>query len=165
MTHDAHRMSSSKDKNGLKAYAMLGLMTLIMYLVMYLFMFAMINTGANFFNNINQAYMAGLMTAPMVLIELAIMRQMYQNTTANVVVTIAAILFLAISWFGIREQWGVNDNQFLRSMIPHHAGAILMCEQAPLQSAEIKSLCIDIVQSQQGEIAEMKALLANQQVR
>ena len=161
MTHDAHQMSGPMDKNSFKAYALLGVMTLIMYVVMYLVMFAMINSGANFFNNINQAYMAGLMTAPMVLIELAIMRRMYQNTTANVMVAIAAILVLAISWFGIRQQWGVDDRQFLKSMIPHHAGAILMCEQAPLQRPEIKALCSDIVHSQQAEIAAMKALLTN----
>lgn len=161
MTHDAHQMSGPMDKNSFKAYALLGVMTLIMYVVMYLFMFAMINSGANFFNNINQAYMAGLMTAPMVLIELVIMRRMYQNTTANVMVAIAAILVLAISWFGIRQQWGVDDRQFLKSMIPHHTGAILMCEQAPLQRPEIKALCSDIVHSQQAEIAAMKALLTN----
>ena len=161
MTHDAHQMSGPMDKNNFKAYALFGAMTLIMYVVMYLFMFAMINSGANFFNNVNQAYMAGLMTAPMVLIELAIMRRMYQNTTANVMVAIAAILVLAISWFGIRQQWGVDDRQFLKSMIPHHAGAILMCEQAPLQRPEIKALCSDIVRSQQAEIAAMKALLTN----
>jgi uncharacterized protein (DUF305 family) len=28
-------------------------------------------------------------------------------------------------------QGAVGDDQFLRSMIPHHSGAILMCEQGP----------------------------------
>ena len=44
-------------------------------------------------------------------------------------------------------------------MIPHHAGAILMCEQAPLQDSEIKALCKNIVSGQQSEIDQMKAKL------
>jgi uncharacterized protein (DUF305 family) len=54
----------------------------------------------------------------------------------------------------------VSDKQFLRSMIPHHAGAILMCEQAPIEDAEIKALCKNIVSSQQSEIDQMKAKLS-----
>lgn len=41
-------------------------------------------------------------------------------------------------------------------MIPHHAGAILMCEQAPIQDSEIKTLCRGIIASQQAEIHQMK---------
>jgi uncharacterized protein (DUF305 family) len=48
----------------------------------------------------------------------------------------------------------------MRSMIPHHAGAILMCEQAPTRDPEIKDLCAAIVSSQQSEIDQMKAKLA-----
>ncbi len=77
-------------------------------------------------------------------------------------IAILAIVVLAVCWFGIREQWGVDDRQFLKSMIPHRAGAILMCEQAPLQSLEVKALCSGIIRSQQAEIAEMKVLLAGQ---
>ena len=44
-------------------------------------------------------------------------------------------------------------------MIPHHAGAILMCENANIQDPEIKKLCEEIVASQQREIAQMKAKL------
>jgi uncharacterized protein (DUF305 family) len=45
-------------------------------------------------------------------------------------------------------------------MIPHHAGAILMCERAPIQDAEIKQLCGEIISSQQKEIDQMKSMLA-----
>jgi uncharacterized protein (DUF305 family) len=44
-------------------------------------------------------------------------------------------------------------------MIPHHAGAILMCNEASANNAEIRQLCVNIVAGQQREIAEMKALL------
>lgn len=44
-------------------------------------------------------------------------------------------------------------------MIPHHAGAILMCEKAEPKAPEIKKLCSGIVASQQAEIEQMKGLL------
>jgi uncharacterized protein (DUF305 family) len=44
-------------------------------------------------------------------------------------------------------------------MIPHHAGAILMCEEAELQDADIEELCNTIITSQQAEIDQMKAKL------
>jgi hypothetical protein len=43
---------------------------------------------------------------------------------------------------------------------PHHASAILMCEEAPIEDPAIRRLCEGIVASQQAEIAQMKALLA-----
>jgi len=44
-------------------------------------------------------------------------------------------------------------------MIPHHAGAILMCEKNHLQNPELKQLCHNIVASQRAEVEQMKALL------
>ncbi len=53
-------------------------------------------------------------------------------------------------------QTGVADKQFVRSMVPHHAGAILMCAKAPFEDPEIKELCRKIIAGQQSEIDEMK---------
>jgi uncharacterized protein (DUF305 family) len=41
-------------------------------------------------------------------------------------------------------------------MIPHHAGAILMCQEAPIKDPEIQKLCERIIENQQGEIDQMK---------
>lgn len=76
------------------------------------------------------------MTAPMLLIEIWAMRSMYPNRKLNMALTAVGLVTLAGFWFGIREQVAVNDRQFLKSMIPHHAGAVLMCEQAELKDAE-----------------------------
>jgi uncharacterized protein (DUF305 family) len=45
-------------------------------------------------------------------------------------------------------------------MIPHHAGAILMCREAELSDAAVLDLCRQIVDSQVAEIEQMKAMLA-----
>jgi len=55
---------------------------------------------------------------------------------------------------------GISDGEFLRSMAPHHSGAILMCEQAQLNDRKIRDLCQTIIVSQRQEIAQMKEMLA-----
>lgn len=66
---------------------------------------------------------------------------------------------LVLCWFAIRDQVAIADTEFLKSMIPHHARAILMCEEARLQNPEIRKLCETIISGQQAEIEQMKALL------
>jgi uncharacterized protein (DUF305 family) len=60
----------------------------------------------------------------------------------------------------IRTQTTIGDTAFLRSMIPHHSGAILMCREASIRDPEIKALCGQIIRSQAQEIDQMKAILA-----
>jgi uncharacterized protein (DUF305 family) len=63
--------------------------------------------------------------------------------------------------FLTRQQTAISDRQFLRSMIPHHSGAILMCEDASLQDPRIRELCKTIVKGQQEEIDQMRDMLAD----
>jgi uncharacterized protein (DUF305 family) len=44
-------------------------------------------------------------------------------------------------------------------MIPHHAGAILMCNEADIKDPEVKKLCEEIIASQTKEIDQMKLKL------
>lgn len=142
-------------------YRHLLIMTVLSFVAMYVLMYAMVNRFANVFSSLNQFYMAGLMTMPMVIIEMVVMKDMYKKQRWNVIIlvasTVAGIAFFAF----IRQQAGITDKQFLRSMIPHHAGAILMCSEAPVRDPEVLALCRDILVSQQREIDQMKALLAN----
>lgn len=140
-------------------YKSLLLMMTLSFLSMYIFMYSMVNSISNVYNSLNQFYMAGLMTAPMIIIELVLMNRMYPNKKKNKLI-IAGSAFALIAFFTLtRQQTAITDKQFLRSMIPHHAGAILMCEQAPLDNAKIKELCKNIVTGQNKEIEEMKSIL------
>ena len=141
------------------SYARLAAMTVLSFISMYVLMYAMVNSFDNVFNSWNQLYMAGLMTAPMVVIELFLMGSMYPEQKINMIIGVAAAVIGCALFLMIRNQALVTDRQFLRSMIPHHAGAILMCEKATLQSSDTKALCESIVTGQNLEIDRMKRLL------
>lgn len=141
------------------SYKKLTVMTLVHLAIMYIAMFAMINRGAYFYNNTNMLYMAILMAAPVTLLMVMSMRHMYINLKLNIVICIALALLTVASYAAIRAQAGVGDKQFLRAMIPHHSGAILMCRKANIQDPEIKTLCQGIIASQQREIDQMEVIL------
>lgn len=135
-------------------------MTAVSFISMYILMYAMVNVIGNVFLNFNQFYMAGLMTAPMVLIELTVMRAMYQNKRYNALIVATSTIALLVFFLLIRQQTAISDKQFLRSMIPHHAAALLMCENASIQDPEIKELCGAILSSQQEQIDQMRAKMS-----
>lgn len=140
-------------------YLRLGIMAGLSFIAMYSLMYAMVDSFSGVYNNFNQVYMAGLMAAPMVAIELVVMSAMYHNRRLNAVLLVSSILAAALFWTLIRQQTAISDRQFLRSMIPHHSGAILMCTEARISDPEIRALCSEIVESQRREIRQMKALL------
>lgn len=140
-------------------YRQLAIMVAFSFVAMFVLMYAMVDVFANIYPNLNQAYMAGFMAAPMAVIELALMGKMYGNKRLNAVIAGVSVLALAGFFVLIRQQTVISDRQFLKSMIPHHASAILMCREAPIRDAQIKDLCRRIIQNQQAEIDEMKARL------
>ena len=150
---------SAHPGGGSKPYVMLAVNLGLSLLVMYVAMFAMIWTWGEFFQNINFFYMALMMWAPMGSLMLLTMGMMYPNEKLNMALHAAFALIFILSTIGIREQGLVGDRQFLRSMIPHHSGAILMCEEAAISDPAIKRLCEEIIVAQKTEIAQMKALL------
>ncbi len=142
-----------------KSYLRLGVMAALSFVSMYVLMYAMVDSFANVIPNINQFYMALLMTVPMIVIEVFLMSHMYQNRLLNVGIVVASLFVLFGSFFLIRAQVGVGDTQFLKSMIPHHAGAVLMCSRANVKDAQIQELCRNILKGQQAEIEWMKSKL------
>lgn len=142
-----------------KNYNRLLVMFVLHFIAMYALMYAMVDTFANVHFNHNQFYMAALMAAPMVALELLIMGSMYPRKKLNVGIILASILILASSLIFIRGQVAIGDEQFLKSMIPHHAGALLMCQKAHVTDPEIKELCSNILLGQQSEIDWMEEKL------
>lgn|SRR5690606_40734191 len=154
---ETHSKSGHRDDSS-RPYVKLAVNLGLSLLVMYLAMFAMIWSWGEFIQNVNFVYMALVMWAPMGAIMLATMGSMYRNRTLNFVLFAAFAAIFILSLVGIRQQSLVGDDQFLRSMIPHHSGAILMCEEAKIADPELRQLCDEIVEAQKEEIAQMKRI-------
>ena len=140
-------------------YGRLVIMTVLSFIAMYVFMYAMVDSIGNAYPNLNQLYMTGLMAASMVLIEIGVMRGMYPDRKRNVLIAAGGVAVLIVCFVFIRRQTAISDRQFLRSMIPHHASAILMCEHASIRDADVRRLCQDIISGQEEQIGQMKAKL------
>jgi CDP-diglyceride synthetase len=141
-------------------YQKLALVISINTVLMFLITYVMIDSIDHFYFNINRIYMALLMAAPMVVLMLLVMRSMYDNKKLNLLLYAAFIGLFILIFSLTRTQTPVGNEQFLRSMIPHHSSAILMCEQSNLTDTEIITLCDEIVQTQIEEIIEMEEILS-----
>ena len=140
-------------------YRMLVLNLILSALIMYLVMFAMIDTIGEFYNNLNMAWMTLMMVAPMGALMLLMMGSMYSDRRKNLVLYAVFAGLFALGTVGTRAQLGIGDAQFLRSMIPHHSGAILMCREAAITDPEIAALCRNIERSQRAEVDQMERIL------
>lgn len=140
-------------------YVNLSLMAVLSFISMFVFMYMMVDKYENVYPNLNQFYMAAIMTAPMLIIEIFLMWSMYNNKKINVIIAGVSLMLLVLFSVLLRQQTAISDKQFLKSMIPHHGGAVLMCKNTTIQDAEIKELCKSITSSQQSEIDWMKKKL------
>ncbi len=140
-------------------YRNFGLELLVEGVIMYFVMYAMVDRFAYVYINANNFYMTLMMVAPMGMVMLYSMRGMFQDKALNRRLYLFFALLFLISFYAMRAQALVGDRQFLRSMIPHHSGAILMCRRAWISDPEIMDLCDTIISSQQNEIDQMEEIL------
>lgn len=155
-------MDYGKDHKGQSHYPRLAIELTLDFIVMYLVMYTMIAALAHFHFNLNNVYMTMMMVAPMTIIMLVSMRSMFPSPRLNMIIGGAALAVFVVGFIAMRTQAGIGNAEFLRSMIPHHSGAILMCEKASITDPEIVALCQEITKSQRAEIAQMEAILARQ---
>jgi hypothetical protein len=151
---DHHHAEMSKG-----GYWRFGLELVIDFVIMYLVMYTMIATLDHFYFNLNNVYMTLMMVAPMAVVMLLSMRSMFPSRRANWVIVAVAVVVFGISFWGMRSQAAIGDAEFVRSMVPHHSGAILMCREASLTDPELIALCDGIIAGQQSEIEQMQAIL------
>lgn len=141
------------------AYRGLGLHLIIHFVIMYLVMFTMIARLEHFYFNLNTLYMTLMMVTPMAAVMLLLMNSMYENKRANLAIIVGSLVLFGASFIAMRTQAAIGDKELIRGMIPHHSGAILMCEQASLRDPEVVALCNGIVEAQEREVSQMQAIL------
>jgi hypothetical protein len=164
-SNDHEPRGTASDHHGMishhKGKPYLGLIPMLIshFVIMFAVMYTMVDKWADVYINLNQFYMTMMMVTPMTIGMLLFMKSMYPNKKLNLLLHGASIIAFALFFYFMRAQSFVGDKQFLKSMIPHHSGAILMCEKAKLADPEIKAFCETIIKTQNDEIATMKEML------
>lgn len=140
-------------------YVRFGVALGLSFATMLVLSMSMIRERDHFYVNASNAWMALIMVAAMAVIMLGTMWPMFANLTVKVVLVAVSLSVFAGAWYLGRQEVGVGNEQFLKSMIPHHSRAILVCQESHLTDPEIVELCKGIVQSQSAEIAQMQQIL------
>jgi hypothetical protein len=135
--------------------AMIATSTIVMYGVMYLNTYSV----EHLYFSETRAYMTLAMGATMAIVMLAFMLGMYANQWLNAGIFAFAIGSLCLSVWLVRSQATVDQVSWMKAMIPHHSIAILTSERADIDDPRVRKLANQIIESQQREIEEMKALI------
>ena len=104
-------------------------------------------------------YMTFIMGAAMEVIMLTFMRGMYSNGRMNLFIYLGSLVVFVLSLFLVRSQTTVQDESYMRAMIPHHSIAILTSERAEIEDVRVRELADEIIAAQLREIKEMNWLL------
>jgi Domain of unknown function (DUF305) len=101
--------------------------------------------------SLNDLYMTGLMTGWMFFF-----MGLFTGHTMKCLggLVVATGFFLAI-----RGQWFIDENEYLRGMIPHHSMAIMMSKRLRERPNNIRVFLDRIIKGQSDEIKEMKMIL------
>ncbi|MEV7458121.1 DUF305 domain-containing protein [Pseudarthrobacter oxydans] len=159
----ASAVSQARERNhpggSARMYVKFGLILLVSLGLMWVLSMSMIRSVDHFYFNLSNFWMALVMVAAMAIVMVIGMWSMFKNTRANIAMLVGfAVLFGGAFALGRTETF-VGNEQFLKSMIPHHSRALLVCQESDITDPEIIDLCKGIVESQQREIDQMQAIL------
>jgi uncharacterized protein (DUF305 family) len=162
-TQSKSKPSMEHNASGSEAhhYAMFGAMILTSAVVMFVVGYLNVYQIDHIFFSQTRAYMAVIMASAMAIVMLAFMRKMLTNTRKNLIVVVAAAISFIAATLLMRSQATVGDIAYMEAMIPHHSIAILTSNRANITDPQVRKLADKIIESQQTEIAEMKALIQN----
>lgn len=123
-------------------------------------MFLNVEKFDHIYTSLSRTYMTILMVAPMAILKMLFMWNMYKNKKKNYLIISSAAVIFIVTLFLLRTQEPVGDVQWMEAMIPHHSSAIMTSSQADFSDPDVKKLADDIIKAQVKEIADMKAMLA-----
>jgi uncharacterized protein (DUF305 family) len=141
------------------SYKMFSIMMAISFLIMYCIMFLNMDKLVHYHTSMTRIYMALLMVAPMAVIMMVMMGNMYPNKKLNISIIIGGIVLFIVILIGLRTQTPIGDVQYMKAMIPHHSSAIMTSKSANIKDSEVKKLADSIIASQEREIAQMENIL------
>lgn len=136
-------------------FVMIGTSTVVMLGLMYLNTYEMNHV---FFSE-TRTYMAIYMGAAMAIVMLTFMLGMYQDKKKNTLIYLGSAVIFLLAVFLVRSQTTVQDQSWMKAMIPHHSIAILTSEHAGIDDVRVRELADSIIKAQRREIKEMKWLI------
>lgn len=135
--------------------AMIATSTAVMFALMYLNTYAWDHVRWSE----TRFFMAFVMGAAMAVIMLGFMLSMYKDARTNIGIVLTSIAVFAGALWLVRSQETVQDQSYMRAMIPHHSIAILTSERSELEDLRVCELAVEIIEAQRREIAEMDWLI------
>ncbi len=139
----------------LRFAAMIATSTAVMFVLTYLNSYEL---GHVKFSE-TRFFMVFYMGAAMTLIMLGFMLNMYNNKAINAAIVVGSVVVFAGALTLVRSQATVEDQSWMRAMIPHHSIAILTSERADITDVRVQELADEIIAAQEREIAEMEWLI------
>ena len=136
-------------------FAMIFTSVVVMFLLKYTNTYAL----DHIFYSETRTYMAIMMGAAMAVIMLSFMLGMYKDKSKNTAIFIGSAVVFALTLFLIRSQTTVQDESWMKAMIPHHSIAILTSERAEIDDVRVQKLANQIIKAQRKEIKDMQWLI------
>lgn len=137
--------------------AMVALSTVVMFILMY----QLVYRWDDVLFSVNRLLASLIMACVMTVIMLGFMWSMYRGARVKVAVMVVASIVGAALLQANRSQALVEDQRFMRAMIPHHSIATNNARKARIVDPRVRRLADGIITSQVREIAEMKLLIAD----
>lgn len=140
-------------------YLKLAIMMATSFVIMYAVMFTNVDQLDHSMLSTTRTYMTILMIAPMVVIILLFMKEMYTKKSLNYFILTLTLVVGTSAYYMLREQVLVDDVAYMKAMIPHHSSAIMVSQKAHFSDPETQQLAKDIIEAQKREIAQMKNII------
>lgn len=151
MDHDKEMMGGSWGRFAAMIATSAFIMFFLMYQLVYSFDHALLS--------INRLVASLVMACVMTIVMLSFMWAMYKGKVIKIAVLVVAALFGMILLLVNRGQLLIGDENFMKSMIPHHSIAINNARRASISDPRVRELADEIIKAQVREIAVMKLLL------
>lgn len=151
----ADQQSGMRHMKWAKFATMIAASTFIMFFLMY----QLVYEADHAMFSVNRLVASLVMGCVMTIVMLGFMWPMYHGLGTKVAVLALAALGGFSLLYVNRSQALIDDETFMRSMIPHHSIAINNAEKASIRDPRVRELADRIIEAQVREIAEMKLLL------
>jgi hypothetical protein len=156
---DTRRENDEGSSKGSRAYlrflAMIATAMVVMYVTTYLNTYELSHVE---FSE-TRVFMTLIMGSTMALVMLGFMLGMYRDRRANLAIVLGALAVLGLATWLVRSQTTVDEESYMRAMIPHHSIAILTSENSEIEDQRVCELAVEIIEAQRREIDEMNWLI------